>query len=217
MSRPPPELAVKKKKVVAGERIKIARPGLKYQQNIFVKYIVNGYPVEEVAERMNIPLARCRIWLRNKRVTKVIEEKLQFRIDLDAKKRKGRTERVSSAVYLALIDKIAKGSLDRMNTKNLTKLMIELNKEIRADTPGDNVKQVQLTVGLTEELAERYRKANSSKYDEEKAIIEMSIPKKQLEASQTEKIDGQLQQEISEAQYEQINGDGGSTGRRNHD
>jgi hypothetical protein len=169
-------------------------------QRIFCKYICAGIPIEEAALKMNVSLSRCKSWLARDHVVEYLEKLMQHSINLDAKRRKQRNEYIHSQLYTELMGKFANGSLEKLGQKNLMKFIIDFGKEIRADTPGESTKHVKHTIDIGEELSNRYKEANSARFDNNKEkIIDITIPNKLPDPS-VEVIDVDQEEAVSEQQ-----------------
>lgn len=178
--RDSPELVLKNRlsPEARERRMERKKHDITYQQRIMIRFLIAGLPLEEVAERVGVSKQRCQAWLRRDKVKQALEDRLSWYTELDAKRRKKRSEFIASELYRTIMQKFADGSLEKLNSKTLMKLLMEFQKEVRTDTPGEATKKVHHTVQLTEELANRFRQANSSNFQErEGKILDISIPK----------------------------------------
>lgn len=204
--KPAPEFVKKKK-------FGVSRSSLKFRHRMFIRYVVSGMPKSEVVERLEITKETYEHWLKDERIVGLIEEKTQYNLNLDAKKRKKRFEFLSSEVYSELIAKIAEGSLKKTNTKNLVNYLALLNKEIRTDTPGENVKKVDHNVKhqhlvLMEQISSRYMSSNSALFENRDKIVDIVLPK-QIEEHKEEETVNDIRQNGKEAeQVVRIRNDG---------
>jgi hypothetical protein len=183
--KPKPELneVIKKKRLGEPRTIK------KFRYNMFIRYFLSGMAKAEIIKRMEINNGIYNEWLKKPEIADTIAEKMQTNLDLDAKKRKRKFEFVTSELYEELTAKIAQGDLSRLGTKTLMQHLVLLNKEVRLDTPGDNIKKVDhnITLQMSEELASRYKKSNSSTFDDREKIIDINQPR-QLQEHQEEDV-----------------------------
>ena len=176
--------------------VPVYKPRLKYRQRLLIKYLVAGQTIELAAEKMNVSINRCKAWTKLPRFMEELDNQIQSKLDLDAKKRKRRNEFIASELYETLMDKFSDGSLEKMNAKNLMKFIVEFNKEIRTDTPGENSKKVHHTIQFTEELASRYKTANSANFTNREAkIIDINIPNQLPEGKENGSQNSSIQQQ----------------------
>lgn len=208
--KPGPEF-VKKKKLSVNEAKK-----LKFRHSLFVRYIVSGMNKSDIISRLGITGGTYNNWLKNEKIVSLIEERIQSSLDLDASKRKKRFEFIHSEVYNELIAKIAEGGLEKMNAKNLVRQLIDLNQEVRKDTPGENIKKIDHTVKhhLMEDITNRYKASTSGQFeDKEEKIINIITPiNKQLSKHKKEEVvDGVIVEEGKDRRV--LQEEGRKTGR----
>jgi transposase len=170
-----------KQMIIKKKNILIEKTGIKYNQRMMIKLLVAGMKLEDIAERLNVSTSRCKRWLQREDVMKALEEKTQEFATEDSKKRKRRLDFISSELYEALLEKVSKGHLKRMGSKNLMKFQLEYEKESRAQNP-PSTQKVDVNVKFDlEELVQKYKNSNSLNYDSKKEKIIDITPPKQLE------------------------------------
>lgn len=175
--------------------------GLKPKQMLMIGYLAAGMTMEEIHLRLGVSIKRMNFWLNKKAVKKYLDSVIQHHDNLDAKRRRQRNEFVTTRIYDALVEKIQNGSFERMSSKNLLKMLIDMNKEVRNDSPIENLgnkaggsSRIDINVQIGQELAQRYQTANSSSYEDRKEkYVQMALP-----APQTEQVIDVGEQEQSE-------------------
>lgn len=204
-----PELNIKKQDVLKQKK------QLRFRQRMLVKYLVAGIPIEEIADKLNVSLSRCKAWVKRNDVIEFLDQQTALHADLDSKKRKKRSEFIVSEIYDVIVDKISEGSLNRMNVKNLMKFFVEMNKEVRIDTPGDSTQKIdhRVKLELSEELSQRYRNANSSNFDnKDNKIIDINLPTKSISSDiilpiQSQLVSGEKNEKIISKEKERSGND----------
>lgn len=156
---------------------------IKHQQRIMAKYIAAGTPINEVAEKLGVSVARCRRWLLKPQVEEYLEKCINSFVDMDNKKRKNKIEFIYSQVYEAMIDKLADGSLQSLGIKTLMKMTLDLNRTMKEESPpqvaNKNVNHNhKISAEIITQLSERYKAANSVGFAEnqKEKIIDITPP-----------------------------------------
>lgn len=154
---------------------------------IMVKYIVAGFSIEETAQKMNVPVKQIQTWLKKPTVLEYLTREAETKINFDAKKRKSISEYILKEIYNSIVDKFANGSLQKMNTKNLFKYLIDFMNQVRTDNPADVNKKISHTITISEELSNRFKQANSATFDVrvDETIIDVEPPKLQITGGNT--------------------------------
>jgi transposase len=175
-----------KQMMVKKKNILVEKSTIKYNQRMMIKLLVAGMKLEDIAERLNVSTSRCKRWLQREDVMKALEEKTQEFATEDSKKRKKRLDFISSELYEALLEKVAKGHLKRMGSKNLMKFQLEYEKESRSQNPPSTQRvDVSVKFGI-EELVQKYKNSNSLNYETKGERVIDITPPKQLEAPKEE-------------------------------
>ncbi len=174
---------MKQMQILKKKNVLVKNDGIKYNQRLLVKYLVAGMKLEDIAERIDVSLPRCKKWLKREDVIKLLEDKTQELINDDTKIRKRRMDFISSELYDALLEKIHNGHIKRLGSKNLMKFILEFEKESRSQNPPSTQKiDVNVKFGI-EEISKKYKSSNSVNYElKEERIIDITPPK-QLEES----------------------------------
>lgn len=159
------------------------RKPIKHQQRIMAKYIAAGTPINEVAEKLGVSVARCRKWLLKPQVEEYLEKCISSFVDMDNKKRKNKIEFIYSQVYEAMIDKLADGSLQALSVKSLMRMALDLNRTMREESPpqvaNKNVNHNhKISAEIITQLSERYKVANSVGFieNQKEKIIDIIPP-----------------------------------------
>lgn len=190
-------LVVKKKQKLHLDQLK--KPTVKYRQRIMIQYIVAGFTLEEISEKIKVKVVCLKRWLRDPIVSHKLDLEVAKKVDWDASKRRKSNEYVLGNLHQTLADKIASGDLEKMNPKNLMNFIVKFNDEVRTDTPGEYNSKVKHEISLIEDLSNRFKNANSASYDERKlrgeAIIDITPPKSELEPHREEVLNGAMEKE----------------------
>lgn len=172
------------------KNILVKKDSIKYNQRMMVKLLVGGMKLEDIAERLNVSIGRCKVWLQREDVIKVLEEKTQEFVTEDSKIRKRRMDFISKELYDALLEKVANGHIKRLGSKNLMKFILEFEKESRSQNP-PSTQRLDVNVKFDiEELSKKYKNSNSATYElRQERVIDITPPK-QLEVSKEGETNG---------------------------
>lgn len=171
------------KKITKVKEKKLIKNPLDPRRKMVVKYLVAGFSIPEICAKMNIKKKRCRYWLKNPLVQKYFQEELDRVVKLDSKERKRKYGFIMNELFKSLVDKIDNESFDKMNAKSIMKFMLDFGREIKAETPEDNITRTsgRVDVVIIDQLSKRYKMANSSSYDDRDKVIDIELPKENFD------------------------------------
>lgn len=136
------------------------------KQKVALMYLCKGYSPRKVSQLMKVRLNRIMYWITEHELFK---NKLNFRLsefdDKEAIYRRRNNTTFLETVYDELHQRLKKGEITNLETKELFSISKLLSSEIRADSPKieekeNKIQHVNINV-LVNQLGERAKKATS--------------------------------------------------------
>lgn len=131
-------------------------------KQVALRYLVDEtMPIKEVAKKLNTTVSRVKGFFEDPEFTEDLNKRVEKIHGIDGEFRINQAKISISHIYEEIRRREAEEELKNVPLKDLHKILIDFQKELRLDTPGDYTSKVG--VGDLSKLQDRYKESLSGK------------------------------------------------------
>lgn len=148
------------------------RSYLTVKQKKAVILLAEGYSPGEVADELGITLHSVRSWQKHNELFKQeLDRRIEENTQINAEHRRKKMQSSLSALYREVSRRIANEELAELKDKDLFRVIVWIQNELRIDTPEDVTSKTEHRHRRLEDLQDRYKKSQSAKVFQKKKQI----------------------------------------------